>query len=107
METMEINGKQWVPADSVEVKPSEIQIVKMPYANDVVGRVVDNGDYLEIFDAAVIRRWGTTNGLGEIAMGGPTSDTVLDGCPRIKVEKTAIIYTIDCVCEAWNAALSK
>ena len=30
METMEINGKQWVLADSVEVKPSDILIVKMP-----------------------------------------------------------------------------
>lgn len=107
MEAITINGEDWVKADSVDVSPSEIQIVKMPYANDVVGRVVEHDGFIEIFDANVIRRWGTTNGLGEIAVNGPTQKTILDSCPRVKVEKTAIIYTVDCVEDKWNAVISK
>ena len=70
--------------------------------------VVDNGfvfignvtptpvGYL-VEDCSCVRAWGTTNGLGQIALTGPTSETILDPCGTIEVEKHATLFRIDCV----------
>lgn len=53
-------------------------------------------------NAAVIRRWGTTKGLGEIATNGPTKDTILDPTPTQTFPSHAVINTIDCVAKKWK-----
>lgn len=61
-------------------------------------------DELAIADAAVIRRWGTTAGLGELAAGGPTPDTVLDPCHgTVRVHELAVLFRIDCDPAQWPA----
>ena len=50
-------------------------------------------------NAANIRRWGTTAGLGEIQH-GPTSKTVLDPCP-LPVRFSSCILTFDVSEEGW------
>ena len=44
-----------------------------------------------------IRKWGTTKGLGEIALNGPTKSTVLDEYGTVIVPIKSVIYTIDCL----------
>lgn len=48
--------------------------------NIVVGDLSQEGDMLHLANAYVIRRWGTTKGLGQLAMEGATNETVLDNC---------------------------
>lgn len=48
--------------------------------NIVVGDMTQNGDMCHMENASVIRRWGTTKGLGQLAIEGATSDTILDKC---------------------------
>jgi len=43
-----------------------------------VGRVKTDKDWCHITNAATVRRWGTTKGLGQLAAEGPLKDTVLD-----------------------------
>jgi hypothetical protein len=43
-------------------------------------------------DCAVIRQWGTTDGLGQIAFSGPTSETVFDREPDGTVINRRAIY---------------
>jgi hypothetical protein len=45
---------------------------------------------------SVIRSWGTTKGLGEIALNGPTKETVLDPCGQVDVPKGKVLFTIPC-----------
>ena len=48
-------------------------------------------------DAAVVRAWGTTKGLGEIALNGPTSSTKLDPCGTVRFPASSVLFSIDCI----------
>ena len=61
-----------------------------------VGDVTRTESEVTIENAAVVRRWGTNRGLGQIASEGPTSSTVLDPCPTVRIHPLAVIATMDC-----------
>ncbi|MDA8156270.1 MAG: hypothetical protein M0Z52_07440 [Actinomycetota bacterium] len=69
-----------------------------------VGDFEQKGSYCTLKNAAVVRRWGTTRGLGELAQRGPLQHTVLDPSPDIRFHELTAIATIDCVEEAWKSA---
>jgi hypothetical protein len=48
----------------------------------------------QLHNTHVIREWGTTRGLGEIAEGGPTKDTKLDYCGNPRVSKRKVLFFI-------------
>lgn len=61
-----------------------------------VGDVTRTETEVVIENAAVVRRWGTTDGLGQLARKGPTADTRLDACPTVRIHPLAIVATMDC-----------
>ena len=63
----------------------------------VIGQVKEYEDRIFIDDASVIRSWGTKVGLGEIALRGPTPETILDPCGQVECYKKAVIMQIPCV----------
>lgn len=60
-----------------------------------VGKVTLQGDFAVITNARNIRKWGTTNGLGEL-VGGPTKETVLDPAGEVIVPMRAVTHFIKC-----------
>ncbi len=98
-----INGVAYVrrqpPSD-------DIRIVVLHRGHVVVGEYERIGDDVVVRNASVIRLWGTTRGLGEIAAGGPTAKTVLDRCGTVRVHALAVILTIDCEGEKWMSKLT-
>lgn len=54
----------------------------------------DGGDYI-LTNASVIRAWGTKQGLGELALKGKQSATILDPCGTVRVPELAVIGRID------------
>lgn len=77
-----------------------------------VGRVIRDGMDLRLSDAAVVRRWGTDRGLGQLAEGGPLTNTTLDTTPLpIVVPESAVLHRIGCVSKPWerwsNASLKR
>lgn len=55
-----------------------------------------SSDELHITDAVCVRRWGTTDGLGQLALHGPTSNTVLDLCGEVHISPRHIRFYIEC-----------
>lgn len=43
----------------------------------MVGYYTQTGSKIRLTNAAIIANWGSTNGLGEIALNGPTNNTKL------------------------------
>ncbi len=55
-----------------------------------------NGSDWTLEGAQVIRRWGTTAGLGQIALSGPTKNTVLDPCGTATVPAGKVLFRLPC-----------
>ena len=79
-----------------------IQIVVIEAANLLVGEVAVGNSVVTVTNASVIRRWGTTKGLGEIAMGGPTKETILDKLGIAHVQLSKVLFIIDCEQSKWK-----
>lgn len=89
--TITIDEVEYIRADSVDVKPTTKQIVVLQRGWVVVGDVHKEENEVKISNCSVIRVWGTSKGLGEIAENGPTSKTVLDSCPSLVVHPLSVV----------------
>ena len=61
----------------------------------LVGDVAKVGDELVIYNSSVIRRWGTTDGLGQLAVAGRSPETVLDMTGTVTTHQLAVVARID------------
>jgi hypothetical protein len=68
-----------------------------------VGQTVTTSDFVEITGARCVRRWGTSEGLNELAKKGPLPNTRLDAPADLKVNRKALIAIIPCEAEKWAA----
>ena len=83
--------------DAMYMKPLEIIMV---------GKLERNGSECKLHNASVIRSWGTKDGLGEIAKGGPTSMTKLDKCFGIvEFDSLTMVASIACEEKLWQGKL--
>ena len=72
------------------------QIVVVTAGWVLIGNVQHMESCVLITDGSVIRDWGTTQGLGQIALTGPTDKTVLDPCGTVQVPMNSVVMCIDC-----------
>lgn len=83
----------------------ETVIVELQRGNVVIGVVAETGHEVTLRPSAVIRRWGTTRGLGQLAAYGPTPDTVLDPCDEVRYHVLTDILTIPCRSNQWSGKI--
>ena len=100
---MEINGETYIKKSEVkqDYKASPVQIVVLNRGWIVVGNVSEKGVKTIIQNASVVRYWGTSEGLGELAEKGPLPDTKLDKCPDVTVDTCNIVLTMNCNQSNW------
>lgn len=75
----------------------------------VIGEMERDGPYVTLRNAAVIRRWGTDKGIGQLAIEGPRPETILDRCPSVRAHELTIVMEIPCDAKAtaiWRSALA-
>lgn len=85
------------------LEPGALALVIADRGHVWVGRVTVNADFVEIAGARIIRRWGTTDGLNQLAAGGPTSSTKLDAPADVLVARRALIALVPCEASKWPA----
>lgn len=81
--------------------PAETRIVVLQRGWVVVGRYSEGGDEIVVTDAKVIRRWGTTTGLGQLCS-GPLADTVTDPAGTVRAHRMSVVMTMDCEDGSWS-----
>lgn len=73
------------------------EVVVAKGAWNFIGDVKETAYGLTISSASCIRVWGTTAGLGEIAVKGPTSKTILDFIGEVRIPTSAVIARFVCL----------
>ena len=105
MKTINIDGVTYYsqkPSNS----NSKIKIVILQRGWCMVGRFEKKDSECKLLDASVIRTWGTTKGLGEIAESGPTTNTKLDKCNGlVEFDYLTVVATIACNDKNWEKVL--
>jgi len=61
-----------------------------------------NGKLFTITNAKNIRRWGTTDGLGQLAKDGPQEDTSLDSTGTVRALTGELKHWIKCEIKSWT-----
>jgi len=67
-----------------------------------VGNVSIADEWIVIENARNIRRWGTTNGIGQLAIYGPQTETILDDAGTVKFPMSSLIARIKCEESEWT-----
>lgn len=98
VDTMTVNGISYVRADSVPASredPSTKQIVILQRGWVMIGDFRQDGDNCTLDNASVIRIWGTTKGLGELALSGPKTKTILDPCGHVEFHVMTVVARLN------------
>ena len=93
-DTVTFNGETYVKQGSqvVDTTPTVKQIVVADRGWVFVGdTTTDEEGNVTISNAKVIRVWGTTKGLGQLALEGSQKDTVLDDSGVVRVPSGSVI----------------
>jgi hypothetical protein len=100
MNELIFNGITYVPKTESN---SEIKIVILQRGWVVIGRYSEEeNDMCVLTDASVIRIWGTTKGIGELALNGKQSSTELDKTGLVRFHKLTSVAIIDCDSSKWT-----
>ena len=100
--TITIDGVDYIRAsDAAPGVPTEWRIVIGQRGWVWVGRWSQDGETVTLTDAKTIRVWGTTKGLGELAVSGPTSKTMLDQTGTIRLHILGVVASFDTKVTTW------
>lgn len=83
--------------ESYDITPkgSKVKIIVLQRGWVVVGEYSQTATEGTLTNAATIRVWGTTKGLGELASDGPTSSTKLDKAGIVRFERLTTVLVLD------------
>lgn len=91
-------GAKSKPAKEVD---GGVRIVVLQRGWVLVGRYFRKGTECRVEGSKVIRRWGTTNGLGELAANGPLENTKLEPSGLSEFHRSAEVLTLRCEESKW------
>lgn len=105
MESIVVNGKTYYSTPQKEFE-GDIKIVILQRGWVMIGRMERNGSECKLHDASVIRNWGTTKGLGELAIEGKKKDTKLDKCGGVvEFDYLTVVATITVDESKWKSEI--
>lgn len=106
--TITVNGVDYVRADSIQQaapKGSKIRIVILQRGWVAIGYYSKKGDMCVLDNAHIIRRWGTSKGLGQLALEGKQADTKLEPTGHVEFHQLTEVANIKCDDSLWKPEL--
>ena len=104
---IEVNGVKYIRKDAVKSSKEfngKTKIVILQRGWVIVGKFERKGSDCKLHNASVIRNWGTTKGLGELAEGGKTAKTILEKCfGVVEFDYLTVVATVACEESKWSA----
>lgn len=101
-----LDGVKYLKADAIQQAPGDIKIVVLQRGWVLVGKFQQDGTNCKLHNASVIRNWGTTKGLGELAKDGPTSSTKLDPTNGlVEFDVLTVVLQISVNEDKWKSVL--
>jgi len=102
-ESIMIDEQKYVRADKVKSIDSPIKIVILQRGWVMIGRFERSGNDCKLHNASVIRIWGTTKGLGELAKYGPKASTKLDPTYGVvEFDYLTVVASVSCEETSWK-----
>jgi hypothetical protein len=102
VETITVNGKTYYSQQQTQEITGDIKIVVLQRSWVLIGRLERDGDKCKLHNAKVIRRWGTSKGLGELALEGKKKDTILDETNGVvEFDAVTMVFSIACKESVW------
>jgi hypothetical protein len=86
--------------NSTTLNPLKIAIVDGGWV--FIGRAEQVEGGIKMADTSCIRQWGTTKGIGQLALSGPQKETVLDPAGIIFIPNHALLTMIEVVQQKWS-----
>lgn len=80
----------------------ELRIVILQRGWVFIGKYYKEGTQCELHNPYCIRQWGTTNGLGQLALEGPTDSTKLEPSPTVKFHELTEVASMVCEAKKWS-----
>lgn len=77
------------------------KIVILPSGWVFVGLWEEVGKRVILTQSACIRKWGTTIGLGQLAIAGPQKETILDPAGTVSFQLGTEIASLECLSDNW------
>lgn len=112
MKTITLNNEEYVAKSELDkalkgsrVKPTQIQIVILQRGWVAIGRFSQTKEQCHLTNASIIRTWGTTKGLGELAMNGPLTNTKLDKCLDLHFHEMTLVARMDVDESKWTTVI--
>ena len=104
--TICIDDVEYVRKDSCQEPSGDIKIVILQRGWAMVGILERDGSECKLHKSAVIRKWGTSQGLGELAKKGPLTNTVLDkNSGVVEFDYLTVVAAISCEVAKWQKEL--
>jgi len=93
------------PSKPITEKELGVHIAILQRGWIFVGYLYKKGHEYTLKKAQCVRIWGTTKGLGEIALNGPTSATRLDASGDVKFHELVSVGLMKCEDSKWVTTL--
>lgn len=100
-----VDGVKYVEQGKAEPKNSKIKIVVLQRGWVAIGRWTQKDDMVHLENAYVIRTWGTTKGLGQLASEGIQSNTKLDKAGSMHFHILTAVLVINADEKLWDKEL--
>jgi hypothetical protein len=100
-----VDGVEYVKKGSDEPTNSNIKIVVLQRGWVFVGRWRQEGEMCSLDNAYTIRTWGTSKGLGQLALEGKQTSTKLDKAGRVEFHQLTVVAAINCDEALWDKEL--